>query len=248
MQEHSIVVPGDELAQGMDFLPANGTFRDEDKIVATRLGLVHYDNRLVKIIPLSGRYSPKRGDTIIGRVIDVTVSGWRIETNSAYSAMLSLKDGTSDFVERGSDLTKYYCIGDWMVTTIINVTTQKLIDLSMKGPGLRKLESGRIIRVNPMKVPRIIGKKGSMVKMIRDATGCRILVGQNGVIWLRGEDPAMEIKAVETIKKIEAEAHKAGLTDEIERYLGQGSNGNDAFSQNNKDNNDNQYDGDSNDI
>ena len=51
---------------------------------------------------------PKIGDTIICKVIDVGFNGWRIDTNSAYSAMLSMKDATSDFIARGANLTQYY--------------------------------------------------------------------------------------------------------------------------------------------
>ena len=219
LKDKDIAVPGETIANGMDYLPAYGSYRDNDSIVAGRLGLVGIDGRLIKVIPLSGRYNPKIGDVIIGKVIDITFSGWRIDTNSAYSAMLSLKDGTSDFVERGADLTRYYNIGDYVMANIINVTSQNLVDLTMRGPGLRKLDGGRIIKVSCTKVPRIIGKQGSMIKMIKDATGCRILVGQNGIVWIYGE-PEMEIKAVETIRKIESEAHTTGLTDSIKNYLG----------------------------
>lgn len=234
LKDKDIAVPGETIAKGMDYLPAYGTYRDGDNIIAGKLGLIGIDGRLVKVIPLSGRYVPKNGDVIIGKVIDITFSGWRIDTNSAYSAMLSLKDGTSDFVERGADLTRYYNIGDYVMVKIINVTSQKLVDLTMRGPGLRKLEGGRIIKVACTKVPRIIGKQGSMIKMLKDATGCRILVGQNGIVWIHGE-PEMEVKTVETIRKIESEAHIAGLTDSIKEYLD--SNGmHVADSENNKNN------------
>jgi exosome complex component RRP4 len=88
----------------------------------------------------------------------------------------------------------------------------------MKGPGLRKLIGGRIISVNPYKVPRIIGKMGSMVNLIKDHTKCIITVGQNGLIWINGE-PKNELIAVNTIRKIEREAHTSGLTDKIKEYL-----------------------------
>ena len=90
---------------------------------------------------------PKNGDTIIGKVEDITFSGWRIETNSAYSAMLSMKDATSDYIARGADLTQYYNLGDYVVCKIVNVTSQKLVDVSMKGPGLRGLKGGRVFSV-----------------------------------------------------------------------------------------------------
>ena len=78
---------------------------------------------------------------------------------------------------------------------------------------------GQIIEVNTHKVPRIIGKDGSMVSMIKQATGCNIIVGQNGWVWLNSEDAKMELIAIETIKKIEAEATSSGLTDRIKIFL-----------------------------
>jgi len=218
IKDKEVVVPGEELASGMDYLPGQGTYRLGDKIFASRLGLIVVDGRALKLIGLSGRYAPKRNDTIIGKVIDITFSGWRFETNSAYTAMLSMKDATSEFINRGADLSQYYNLGEYVVAKIINVTSQKYIDLTMKGPGLKKLKGGRIIEVNCNKVPRIIGKKGSMVTLIKDMTGCKIVVGQNGLIWVLGE-PEKELVAVQTIRKIEAESHVSGLTERIKEFL-----------------------------
>ena len=218
VKDKEISVPGESLAVGMDILPGNGTYRDGEKIAANRLGLVMIEGRTIKLIPLSGRYIPKTGDTIICKVIDVGFNGWRLDTNSAYSAMLSMKDGTSDFIARGANLTQYYDLGDYIVCKIVNVTSQKLIDVTMKGPGLRKLKGGRIIEVDSNKVPRIIGKQGSMVIMIKEATKCNIVVGQNGLIWIDGE-PFNELLAIQTIRKIEKESHTSGLTDKIKEYL-----------------------------
>ncbi len=213
-----IVVPGEELAKGMDYLPGDGTYRDGEMIRANKLGLAMVDGRAIKIVPVSGAYLPKRGDTIIGIVTDITYSGWIINTSSAYKAMLGLKDATTEFITKGANLTKFYNFGDYVVAKIYNVTSQNLIDLTLKGPGLRKLGAGRIVKVSPNKVPRIIGKSGSMISMIKDSTKCQIVVGQNGVIWVSGE-PKMELIAVQTIKKIEAESHKVGLTDAINLHL-----------------------------
>ncbi|MBI2558304.1 RNA-binding protein [Candidatus Woesearchaeota archaeon] len=218
VKDKEISVPGETLAIGMDTLPGAGTYREGERIVANRLGLVMIDGRTIKLIPLSGRYIPKTGDTIICKVIDVGFNGWRLDTNSAYSAMMSLKDATSEFIARGANLTQYYDLGDYIVCKIVNVTSQKLIDVSMKGPGLRKLKGGRVIEVDPNKVPRIIGKQGSMVIMIKDATKCSITVGQNGLIWIDGE-PMNELLAIQTIRKIEKESHLSGLTDKIKEFL-----------------------------
>jgi len=129
-----------------------------------------------------------------------------------------MKSLEASFIQRGADLTQYFALGDYVLTKITNVTSQKLVDVSMKGPGLRKLHGGRIIEVNPHKVPRVIGKEGSMVVMIKQATGCNILVGQNGWIWIDGE-PEQEVIAEKAIMKINSEAHLSGLTDRIKEFL-----------------------------
>ena len=213
-----IVVPGEELARGMDVIPGLGAYRSNDTIRANKLGVVSIDGRAIKIIPVTGQYIPKRGDIIIGKIIDITLNGWRMETNSAYTAMLSVKDATSEFISKGSDLTRYFSFGDYVVTKIVQVTSQKLVDVSMKGPGLMKLREGRIIKVKPNKVPRIIGRMGSMVTIIKNSTGCKIVVGQNGLVCISGE-PEKELLVVNIIRKIEDEAHISGLTDRVKEYL-----------------------------
>jgi exosome complex component RRP4 len=218
VKDKDIAVPGEVLAVGMDSFPGIGTYREGENIIAARLGLVQLDGRTIKLIPLSGRYIPKKYDTIICKVIDVNFSGWRLDTNSPYPAMLSMKEATSQFIARGADLTKFYDIGDYVSCKIVNVTSQKLVDVTMKGMGLHKLKGGRIINVASNKVPRIVGKQGSMVSMIKNATKCNILVGQNGIIWIDGSTEG-ELLAVDSIRMIEEESHLSGLTDRVKEFL-----------------------------
>ena len=218
VKDREIVTPGDVLAEGMGYLPSKGTYRHDNKIVAERLGVISIEGKVLKLIPLTGAYHPKVGDKVIGKVIDIMMSGWRLNIRGAYSAVLTLKDATSDFIPKGADLTQYFKLKDLIMSKITNVTSQKLIDVSMKGPGLRKLHGGRIIEVGTHKVPRIIGKEGSMVSMIKDATGCNILVGQNGRVWIDGE-PDKEVLAVKAIEKVVSESHLPGLTDRMKAFL-----------------------------
>jgi exosome complex component RRP4 len=219
VKERDIVVPGEVIAEGMGFLPSKGLYREGSKIIAARLGMIGIEGKVIKLIPLTGAYLPKLNDKVIGKIIDVLMTGWRIETRSPYSAVLGLKDATTEFIPRSADLTQYYALGDYILCKVINVTSQKLIDVTMKAPGTRKLKDGRLVEVNPHKVPRVIGKDGSMVLMIKNATGCNISVGQNGWIWVEGPTPEQEIQAVQAIKKVEDEAHLPGLTERIKAYL-----------------------------
>jgi len=81
------------------------------------------------------------------------------------------------------------------------------------------LKGGRIIEITSSKVPRVIGKQGSMITLIKEKTECKIIVGQNGRVWISGPTPEKEILAVDVINKIEHEAHLDGLTDRIKEYL-----------------------------
>lgn len=218
VKDKAIVVPGEKVVQGMSYLPGPGTKRAGDHIVAQRVGMIRFDGKVAKLIPLNGVYLPKVRDKVVAKVTDVLMSGWRVDINSAYSAVLTMKDATSEFIPRGANLTKYYDVGDWILAQVVNVTSQNLIDVSMKGPGLKKLGGGRFVKVSPFKVPRIIGKEGSMVNMIKQATGCSIVVGQNGRIWISGE-PEKEVIAADAIQKIDEEAHLGGLTDRMQAWF-----------------------------
>src|SRR3989344_3327146 len=220
VHERDIVIPGEVLAEGMDYLPGENTYRENEKIYSKSLGLVSISGRVLKVTPLSGPYVPKIDDKITGKVIDITMSGWRIDTNTAYSALLNVRDATTRFVKKEEDLSQILAIGDYVVVRIVNVTSQNLIDVTMKEPGLYKVSGGRIMEINSQKVPRVIGKQGSMISLIKTKTGCEVTVGQNGLVWVKGT-PEGELKAEQAIKLVEEKSHLEGLTDRVGKFLEQ---------------------------
>lgn len=217
VQNKEIVIPGQEIAKGMGFIPSGGVYREDDTIIASVIGLASINGRVLRVIPLTGKYAAKRGDAVIGKVVDMNFSNWFVDIGCSNDGALNLRE-TPEFIEMGADLSKYYSFGDYIFASIVNVTRSS-IDLSMKGPGLRKLGPGKIIKVSPSKVPRVIGKEGSMITLIKDKTKTRILVGQNGIAWIQGENPNDEIKAANVIKYIEENSHKEGLTEEVSKFL-----------------------------
>jgi len=219
IKDKEIVVPGQILAEGMDYLPAGGAYRDKEEIISSTVGIVSLSGRLVKLVSLITRYIPKKGDKIIGKVTDTTTAGWLVDFGFSKDAMIPIRDGSYDFIPKRADLKNYFAPGEYVLAGITNVTKSKAVDLSMKGQGLRKLSEGRIIKVNAAKVPRIIGKEGSMISIIKETTDCRISVGQNGLVWISGTNQEKERLAVEAIKLIDEKAHIPGLTDEIKKFL-----------------------------
>jgi exosome complex component RRP4 len=213
-----IVVPGEIVATGDDYLPGDWTIKEGENIVAIRLGVLEKSDRLVKIIPLSGVYIPRRGNVVIGEIVDMNYSGWSVEVGGPYGAFLTLKE-VPGYVEE-SEMESVYGIGDLIVVKVFNVK-RTAVDLSMKTRegGLGKIKDGIIVRVNPHRVPRIIGKEGSMIKLIKDATNCNITVGQNGLIWIKGDKTEDNLFAKRAIDFIVEHTTSEGLTDRVEKWL-----------------------------
>jgi len=110
-------------------------------------------------------------------------------------------------------------VGDMIVAKIVDLDRRRTPILSTLGRGLGKVEEGFIIRITPSKIPRLIGKKGSMVNMILKETGCRIVIGQNGQILIHGRTRDQEEIVVDVIDKINKEAHTTGLTSRVQEYI-----------------------------
>ena len=218
VKERDIVIPGQVLAEGLDYLPGDNTYRKDDNIYANVLGLFSLSGRVTKVTALGGPYVPIVGDKIIAQVTDILMSGWRVDTNTAYSAVMNVKDASSRFIKRDEDLSNIPAIGDFAVVKITKVTSQNLIDITMKEPGLKKIAGGRIIVVDSHKVPRIIGKKASMITLIKEKTGCEITVGQNGLVWIKGT-PEGELLTEKAVKMIQDRSHEDGLTQKMEKFL-----------------------------
>ena len=214
LEKRKIVIPGELLGQGM---AGHGTYKQDDKVYSKNIGLSEQKNGSFVVIPLSGVYNPKKGDGVIGKISEVDFSKWIIDINAPYQAILPLAEATDEFIDlTRTDLTKYFDHDEIIFAEISTVTISKSVQLSMKNRKCRKLKNGRLIKVTPAKVPRIIGRSGSMVEIIKNLTNTQIVVGQNGIVWVKGEN---ETLAIETIHMIEKKSHIEGLTDKIKNML-----------------------------
>jgi len=214
VEDKNLVVPGDVLADE-EYHTGRGTFRDGNKICSSLVGLVAVRDKKISVIPLQSKYIPKRGDVVIGEITDIRFSMWNLDINSPYSGILPASDV---FGKEKRDLNKAFNIGDVLFLRVVDVDEVKKVKLGLKGRGLGKFRGGILIYITPTKVPRLIGKKGSMINMIKDETHCDIIVGQNGVVWVKGE-PEMERVAEKVINMIEDQAHTSGLTDRVRKML-----------------------------
>ncbi len=216
MTERKIVIPGEVIVSGEDYLPGDGTEKKGEDIVSIKFGLAEEVSKLVKVIPLSGGYEPRRGNVIIGRVEMLTMNGWIINFGNSENGFLPLME-VPRFVNKGA-LDEVMSIGDMAITKIFSIKG-KNIDLTIKSRGLGKIEEGIIFKINPSKVPRVIGKEGSMIKLIKDETGCNISVGQNGFIWIKGDKIEDELLAKKSIMFIAEKSFIKGLTEAVEKWF-----------------------------
>lgn len=219
MSERKVVIPGEVIEKGNDFLPGEGTEKRGEEIVALRYGLAEESNRLVKVIPLSGVYHPRRGNVVIGKVELLTFNGWVINIGTAENAFLSLTE-VPRFVNKDG-LDEVMDIGDMAVVKIVGIN-KRGIDATIKSRGLGRIDEGLIVSVNPNKVPRIIGKEGSMINLIKDETKCNITVGQNGFIWIKGDKIEDELYAKKAILFVTEKSFTSGLTDEVKKWFSGG--------------------------
>lgn len=218
-ERKQLVVPGDLIAEG-DYTPGENVYKENDKIYAARIGLVDYQDNKVNVVALRAFYSPKVGDIVIGTVVEVGFSGWTVDINAPYLAMLRVSEVLKKpFKPQKDELTNILDVGDLILAKIIAYDRTQGPQLSVSEPGMGKITRGQILKITPTKIPRVIGKKGSMISLIKQETGCQIILGQNGVILVTGKNLEDEELAIMAIRKIEAESHISGLTDRISQMI-----------------------------
>lgn len=211
-----IAIPGDLLDDSGEFKSGSGTYTREGRLYAKRMGIKSVRENEISIVALGGVYDPVPGDLVIGIVLEHGPSNWLLDINAPYPAPMHVNEvpwkvgfaETSEFLEAG----------DAVLCKILFVDEMKKIQATMNDRNLRKLEGGALIEVEPSRVPRIIGRGGSMLNLIKKYTDVWLFVGQNGRIWLGGEEESVAI-AIEAIRKIERESHIQGLTDRMKAFL-----------------------------
>jgi len=195
-RESRIVMPGELVADKPERI--SYAYVENDKTYSTVVGLFSEG----KLVPLEGPYEPLPDDLIVGIISEVRFSGYSVDTNSPYVGFLSSRE-----------IRERFGMGDAIFARIVKVDEVKNMDIG----DAKKLPEGRLVRVSSVKIPRIIGKKNSMVDMIHANTGCEVIAGRNGYVWITGKgDSNLAEKA---IRMIEAQAHTHGLTDRVATYL-----------------------------
>ncbi len=195
-----IVIPGELVTDKRKRLGTH-VYIKEGKIYSDSVGLVNDESEHASVVPLQGKYMPAQDDLVVGIVTGEKFAGYVVDINTFYSSFVSKRE-LREVLKPGSIIS----------AKVIKVSELNEVDLG----NVRVFYGGEIIQASPVKVPRIIGREGSMLNVLKNGTDCSILVGRNGRIWIKGGNIKL---LVEAVKKIEMESHLDHLTDKITEFL-----------------------------
>ncbi len=213
------VIPGDKIVEG-NYKPLMNVMKSGDYLISTRVGIAEAGKDGVKVIPLSGVYIPRVNDLVIGKVIDRSSLSWDIDINSCFFAHLPAQDVFGrDFSPARDDMGRQLSIGDLIIARIVSFDRTRDPMLTVQDKDLGKIPYGEFIKISPTRVPRLIGKRGSMIQTIEQATQTRVIIGQNGIVVVTGRDTDGLSLAVKAIKMVEDESHTTNLTQRVKTLL-----------------------------
>lgn len=214
------VIPGDVITSG-PYRPEQNVTLEGKKIMATAVGVSEIFDDSVKVIPLTGKYNPKINDLVIGMIISHTSLSWELDINSYYVGFLPASDVFGrDFSAHADELATKLKPGDLVAARIANFdrTRDPLVTVSDRDLG--KIESGELVKIAPNKVPRLIGKRGTMIQSIESATNAIITIGQNGWVAVACDSTEGLLKAKKAIQMVNDKAHAVNLTEQVRELLG----------------------------
>ena len=215
MSENQFVLPGDVIVTG-DYRPEQNVILEGNKLMSTAIGFSEIKDDLVTVTPLTGLYTPKTDDLIIGKIVSHNALSWQVDINSYYSGILTASDiFGKDYSPSRDDLSLKLKTGDIILARIANVNSRDPL-ITITGENLGKIDSGELIKISPTKIPRLTG---SVIQTIEASTNATITVGQNGLIILKCDNSTGLKKSIASIKMIGMAQYDANLEEKIQRFL-----------------------------
>jgi len=218
MSESQFVLPGDVIVTG-DYRPEQNVILDGDRLMSTAVGFSEIEDNSVTVAPLTGLYTPKTDDLVIGKIVSHNALSWEVDINSYYSGILTAFDiFGKDYSASRDDLSLKLNTCDIILARIANIGSRDPL-LTIIGENLGKIDAGELVKISPAKIPRLIGKHGSMIQTIEASTNATITVGQNGLIVVSCDETNGLLKALTAIRMVDEQAHLVNLTDKVKKML-----------------------------
>ena len=218
MSQEQFVLPGDIIVTG-DYQPEQNVILDGDRLMSTAIGFSEIKDDLVTVTPLTGLYTPKTDDLVVGKIVSHNALSWEVNINSYYPGILTAFDiFGKDYSASRDDLSLKLNTGDIILARIANVNSRDPL-ITITGENLGKIDSGELVKISPAKIPRLTEKNGSMIETIEGSTNATITVGQNGLIILKCDNSAGLKKAIASIKMIGMIQYDVNIEDKIQNIL-----------------------------
>jgi exosome complex component RRP4 len=197
----NFVIPGDTITSDSQFMPGHGTFKSSttsSKIIASVAGNLIVTNRLLSVSPSRARYTPEIGDLVVGRIIEVGQSRWKVDIAAPLWANLPLSSinlpggvlrrrTTADELQ----MREYFQEGDLLVAEVQSIgNTDGVATLHTRSLKYGKLRNGIFLSVNGT------GSGGGIIRSRRQVftlsgsvagsmpSQVDVILGVNGYIWI----------------------------------------------------------------
>ncbi len=195
-----VIIPGEKVSDKPERF--QGTSVSNGSTYANVVGF--YDKDRNMFVQLVGMWEPREGDIVVGQISSKRSRACYVDLNFPYKGEIQLRYeetrlSTGDVIE--AEVRDFRKFED---EALVSLTRPKV------------LHGGMLVAVKPTKVPRILGKANTMIKQIAEGTGSSLVVGMNGMLWIKGGDMNLVEKL---IREVEEKAHTNGLTDKIKQEI-----------------------------
>ena len=215
MSENQFVLPGDVIITG-DYTPEQNVTLEGDRLVSTTIGFSEIKNDLVTVTTLTGFYSPRTDDLVVGKVISHNALSWEVDINSYYSGILLASDiFGKDYSPSKDDLSLKLNVGDVVLARIANLGSRDPL-ITIAGENLGRIDSGELLKTSSITIQYLTD---SIIQIIEASTNATITVGKNCLIVLKCDNSTGLTKAITSIKMIGMMQNDASLEEKIQKFL-----------------------------
>ena len=215
MNESRFVLPGDIITTGNYRMEQNVTV-DGDKFMSTAIGFSEIKDDLITVNALTGFYTPRIDDLVIGKIVSHNALSWEVHINSYYPGILLASDiFGKDYSPSRDALSLKLNVGDIVLARIANMGSRDPL-ITIVGENLGRIDSGELIKISSTMIPYLTD---SMIQMIEASTNATLTVGQNGLVVLKCDNSTDLKKAITAVKMIGTVQNDANLEEKIKQFL-----------------------------
>ena len=210
-----LVTPGASLGASKGRRLGHGVVENGGELIAVKLGALVESEDEISVIPSHTKYTPRPGDLVIGVVEAVQSNLWFLDINAPFNALLpmSLGPGKAEFGGARNVLN----VGLTVLCRIQEVDETHSSVVTMKGLGLRRLDSGIVEEIPPHLMESIFSNP-DVLKSFKSSTMCRIILADNGRMWIDGDSESIS-KVISRIQKIRTMSRNFSNLDSMVEIL-----------------------------